>query len=210
MPHGFTPPFSAVPKQDGAHEGADMNWERRLREMVLAGGAMAAAGCAANPEAPADVSFCCNASNDPCCQLACGSEGPEASAYVLCEQNSTMCQSRDGRLQTMDDGALGCMLLPETGPLFDQPEAGPGDAASESTSFPSSAGCCNANPDPCCYMQCGDAGPDSSAYDLCEQDRTTCQSHDGDYTTLDDGALGCWFLPEAGPSDAGDGGDGHD
>jgi hypothetical protein len=59
MPHGFTPPFSAVPKQDGAHEGADMNWERRLREMVLAGGAMAAAGCAANPEAPADVSFCC-------------------------------------------------------------------------------------------------------------------------------------------------------
>jgi hypothetical protein len=187
-----------------------MTWERRFREMVLAGGAMAAAACADNAGAPANLLFCCNASSDPCCQLACGSEGPDASAYVLCEQDRTSCQSRDGLLLTMDDGALDCMLLPETGLLFSPSEAGPSDAASEANSFPSSAGCCNANPDPCCYMTCGDAGPDSSAYDLCEQDRATCQSHDGFYESLDDGALGCSFFPEAGPSDAGDGGDGHD
>jgi len=60
--------------------------------------------------------------------------------------------------------------------------------------------CCNAVSDPCCEIAyCGGPGPDSSAYILCEQDRITCQSHDGFYETLDDGGLGCSFLPEAGP-----------
>jgi hypothetical protein len=175
-----------------------MTWEHRWREMIVAGGALAATACADVEGNPTDAGMyfegCCNANPDGCCGLLyC--ERPDALAYASCEQQQTACQAEGGTY-----GFPGCSFM----------ESGPSDAASEATSFPSSAGCCNANPDPCCYMTCGDAGPDSSAYDLCEQDRATCQSHDGYYETLDDGALGCSFFPEAGPSDAGDGGDGHD
>jgi hypothetical protein len=85
-----------------------MNWEQRLREMVLAGGALAATACfdfaaaAPNRDAESDAvsdldgdasfeagssSSCCNANGDPCCPLGyCGDAEPSAPAYILCEQ----------------------------------------------------------------------------------------------------------------------------
>lgn len=73
-----------------------MSWERRLRDMLLAGGALAIAGCpgttdesgfdaSAPGDAGSDVSrFCCNANGDPCCTFEyCGAPMSAACACKL-------------------------------------------------------------------------------------------------------------------------------
>jgi hypothetical protein len=89
---------------------ARVNWESRLREMLLAGGSLAAVACGSNAhELPVDggldatgadatasddgddgdggftigPSFCCNANPDACCHLACPPESPDATDYVI-------------------------------------------------------------------------------------------------------------------------------
>ena len=89
-----------------------MSWEKRLKEMLLAGGALATAGCsssaasssrdaaAAEPsdatadtavEAPTGVGFCCNADPDPCYGfLAC-----DAALTTECAQEMS-CMAEGG------------------------------------------------------------------------------------------------------------------
>ena len=115
-----------------------MHWEKRLREMLLAGGALAAAACssttsssgatgsdAGNPGSDAssdavandvtlgggDASGCCNAAPDPCCEyLYCeASITPTCSAEMACEA--------EGGIWSYS----GCST---------SQDAGPGDAAS--------------------------------------------------------------------------------
>ncbi len=114
---------------------ARVNWEWRLREMLLAGGSLAAVACGSNAhESPVDGGL--------------DATGADATA------------SDDG-----DDGDGGVTI----GPSF----------------------CCNANPDPCCYMACPPESPDSSDYVGCEVARSACEAHWGSYGTLDDGGFGC-------------------
>jgi hypothetical protein len=168
-----------------------MGWEQRLREMVLAGGALAATACGASTATPTDagsdatssagddgsvVSFgCCNANSDPCCALSCGPE-QNAASYMACEENRTDCGVNETFGQLVS-GDMGCVSLVQSG-------------------------CCNANPDPCCPIgYCSpDAGPDSSAYIDCEQDRSECEALDASYGFQGDG-IGC-SVP-LGPGDAG-------
>jgi hypothetical protein len=52
-----------------------MDWERRFREMIVAGGALAVAGCsnggtrASDDGGIQDIGGCCNAVSDPCCAV---------------------------------------------------------------------------------------------------------------------------------------------
>ncbi len=98
-----------------------MNWEQRWREMLLAGGAVAVAGCGdhaskgAAGDADTDGSgyVCCtNGGADPCI----GSVD-----FSACQQAETACES--------DGGSF--------------------NVAAESCEF-ANVPCCNANPDPCC------------------------------------------------------------
>jgi hypothetical protein len=178
-----------------------------LREMILAGGALAATACGPSTVTPtnagadatssagddaglADTKVCCNANPDPCCALMCDPE-PNVAAITACEENRMKCGVNE-RYGDQANGAMGCVSL-------EQPEAG----------------CCNANPDPCCPMgYCGgDAGPDSSVYIDCEQGRSECEALDASYGSLGDGSIGCRVLlgagdagpPDARPGDAGPG-----
>src|ERR1700733_5897730 len=101
----------------GCTVGPDMSWEQRLREMVLAGGALAAAACGPSTASPSDAgsdatsgddfAFCCNASSDPCCALSCG-VGADAAAYGACEENLTDC-GVNGTYGQRLDGTTGCV-----------------------------------------------------------------------------------------------------
>jgi hypothetical protein len=67
-----------------------MSWEQRLREMVLAGGALAAVGCAGGSSAGTpgpDGAFCCNGNGDPCCPSNyCGAAvTPQCTEKMACE-----------------------------------------------------------------------------------------------------------------------------
>ena len=68
------------------------------------------------------------------------------------------------------------------------------------------AGCCNANPDPCCHLLCpGEPGPDASVYISCEQGYSQCQALDGNYAGQGDGSFACSVAldaGDAGPTDA--------
>jgi hypothetical protein len=122
-----------------------VSWEQRLREMLLAGGALAAVACggkAAVPvdsgaddaagepdspeheDAPGGPSFCCNAAPDPCCDVAYCEDagGPNGSAYAACE---TMYCASQGTQFVPSDGGFGphCTASPEGGPG----DAGAGD-----------------------------------------------------------------------------------
>jgi hypothetical protein len=146
-----------------------MNWEKRLRDMVLAGGTLAAAACNGSAASPADAS------------------------------------SSDAPSNVDLDGS---------------PDASPSDAPSNFGA--ESGGCCNASPDPCCYLGCaGGPGPDAAL--ACQQSQMDCQAMHGFYETQVDGSLGCTppagsepgdagpTDAEAGSSDAGDAGaDAHD
>ena len=69
------------------------SWERRLRDMLIAGGALAIAGCPGSTDDSAfdstDASvdgpnFCCNANGDPCCTFEhCGAPMNAACACKL-------------------------------------------------------------------------------------------------------------------------------
>jgi hypothetical protein len=116
-----------------------MDWRLRLQEMVLAGGALAAAACANNhaetPEFFGEAG-CGNANPDGCLLLAyCGGPGPDSSVYIACEQDRAACQSRGGFLEdTSQDGSFVCWYLPEAGPgdAGDaQGESGPSDAGAD-------------------------------------------------------------------------------
>jgi hypothetical protein len=59
-----------------------MGWEARLRDLILAGGAIVAASgaCTSNSE------HCCNLSMDPCCDVQCGGAvSSECRAKMQCE-----------------------------------------------------------------------------------------------------------------------------
>jgi hypothetical protein len=194
-----------------------MNWEQRFREMVLAGGALAAASCGSDgrgghdgprdtasgdassevgsgPDAEViDGSSCCNADPDPCCYLRCGGDAAPTPSSA-CGQE------------------LACQADGGTWSLFYSSCSFPREAAPDYT-------CCgNINPDPCCHP-CDE--PDGPVQDpaTCAQ-AIACQSDGGTYDPYGsqqaDGNLGasCSFAPgdavdgadgkeEAGPSDAG-------
>jgi hypothetical protein len=113
-----------------------MTWERRLREMVMASGALAATACSDNAATSVEAgdrldAECCNANPDPCCPIACTpGGGPDSSSYVLCEQDRTTCEEQDGSYEYRPDGSIGCSSSPEAGPDDggDAHDAAPGDA----------------------------------------------------------------------------------
>lgn len=81
-----------------------MGWELRWREMILAGGALAATACtgstAAKADTDADAAFsgsasCCNGGGDPCCYLTC-TDGPIPRSYNACEESWGLCESMNG------------------------------------------------------------------------------------------------------------------
>ena len=167
-----------------------MGWEHRFREMVLAGGALAATGCGTSSDAASDDAgdnasyFCCNGSSDPCCYLSCEDIPDAQASYMACRENLMDCGVNE-TFQQLDNGRLGCFPPPPTN---------------------SNSACCNADPDPCCaFGYCGDAGPDSSVYIDCEQGYLGCQALDASYAWQPDGGLAC-SVPldagDAGPTDA--------
>jgi hypothetical protein len=168
-------------------EGTAVSWERRLRDMVLAGGALAAAACSDSSQSqntPTGPTFCCNANPDPCCPyLHCGEPLNAACACKL-----------DGGVLSSNSGE--CSFVADAGPTdaaIDAVDAGAG-ADADANVF-----CCNANPDPCCPSMYCNAPPNAA----CD-----CKMAGGTWTYGSDG--GCAFPPEAGPSDASVDGDGHD
>jgi hypothetical protein len=116
-----------------------MNWERRLREMVLAGGALSATACGGSTEAPVDAAShessngdattpgddatisgsggCCNADPDPCCpMLKClgpsgpgPGVGPDDPTYLLCEARYQCEDFMNGIYTQEPDGSLVCV-----------------------------------------------------------------------------------------------------
>jgi hypothetical protein len=50
-----------------------------------------------------------------------------------------------------------------------------------------SGGCCNANPDPCCFLECGE---DASAYASCDEDDIACEFRGGRFTPAYGGDAG--------------------
>ncbi len=195
----------------------DMSWEQRLREMVLAGGALATAACGGSTAAQADlpssatsnpggdaaapgdggssddvpVNCCMNAAPDPCSDVCSGNAGD--AVCTSCEQARAACLAMNGFYEIQSDGSLGCTRF---GPPVDA-GAGPSDAAPTDpgptdASF-SEEGCCNANPDPCCAIAycSGGVGPDAAIYVTCEQSRAQCESMNGYYVSRPDGSLGC-------------------
>ena len=152
-----------------------MSWERRLREMILAGGTFVAAGCGkTQPQSGPPGEFCCNANSDPCCEVNyCGAPMTPACACA-----------RDGGTwdYALPDGGEGCAFQEPTclcGGNLDpccavnscgaamtaecacQQEGGTWTAGAAVDGGPACeptivVNCCNANPDPCCpVLNCG-------------------------------------------------------
>jgi hypothetical protein len=100
-----------------------MNWESRLREMLLAGGSLALAACGHNAEAPdpgapdgsesddggsdagiATPDFCCNANPDPCCPMLCGDQGQGSAGYNACQSALTACDMQWNTFSILGNG----------------------------------------------------------------------------------------------------------
>jgi hypothetical protein len=80
-----------------------MGWEQRLREMILAGGTLAAAACSK----PVEPNNCCNASGDPCCAELCD---PNATPSTpACEQEKE-CLDRGGGSIAASDYDQSCSV----------------------------------------------------------------------------------------------------
>jgi hypothetical protein len=91
-----------------------MNWEQRLRDIVLAGGALATVGCL-----PVGGGACCNANSDPCCAyLHCGAQLDEACA----------CQLEGGTFAYSYTGPSVCTFPREGGGTGDDAGGDGGDA----------------------------------------------------------------------------------
>lgn len=137
-----------------------MSWDRRLREMLLAGGAIASAACGgvhgsdfdaaasddattdsgqdAGDELPSTGNPCCNADPDPCC------------AYELCEASLTTACAREIQCQEAglwDASSYACEMPPVDG----------GQVDADLDVVSSGGPCCNGNPDPCCPFELCDA-----------------------------------------------------
>ncbi len=197
-----------------------MSWEQRLREMVLAGGALAAVGCssslvspsgtdggpsqspsdsspspsppeAGKPDATNPSTFCCNANADPCCpQLYCG-------APRTPECTSRLEGGGPDDFGPPDAAAVDASDASDawSGALHDA-----GDALSDAAGMYSPF-CCNANPDPCCRsFYCGD--PMTAA--------CACKADGGTWSYAAPPGAACSFPSEAGFSDTDAGADGHD
>jgi hypothetical protein len=128
-----------------------MNWQQRLREMVLAGGALVAGGCSDSggnaPDATFDVESCCNASSDPCCTCS-GLQEPINP--VACAQKNE-CEAEGGTWDVPTNvNPNGCSLAADAASL---PEAATSDDLADVIPI----SCCNANYDPCCSCD----GPDA-------------------------------------------------
>ncbi len=134
--------------------------------MVFAGGTLAAAACADNAGTAADAAAdavtsggCCNANPDPCCQvLACGLP---MTAACACEMGggTPNYEMLDGGGITVS--SMSCSFRGDVGDGGDggqlPQDAGPTDASLDAVVYVGEAGCCNANPDPCCYvLGCGE------------------------------------------------------
>jgi hypothetical protein len=178
-----------------------MNWEHRLREMVLAGGALAVAACGDNGSSVSEAgigseagvgsdagalapdsgaigpgAFCCNANGDPCCPvLYC-----DAAMSAACSAEMA-CQAEGG---TWSFGVQDCSFPgdggPSDAPADGAPSDAPADAAPSDAPSDASTGCdapffcCNLNPDPCCqYLHC--CGPLTAT---CSQE-LACQAEGG-------------------------------
>jgi hypothetical protein len=186
-----------------------MNWEQRLREMILAGGALAAAACGdsaatvseagttgAEGGAGSDVGatpdasdrdtgvftggFCCNANGDPCCPfLYC-----DAGISSECVQKMA-CEADGG---TWDFSVQGCSTR-DAGTADASNSDAPSDANADVVISPF---CCNANADPCCtYLHCG-----ASLTAQCGQE-LACQADGGTWAF----GTGCTIPADAGHTD---------
>jgi hypothetical protein len=128
-----------------------MNWKRRLREMMLAGGAVGlcvgydegcdSSGSVQPTSSPEQPDPCCNANNDPCCPVEeCGYPmNPECQVEKDCQ------------------AAGGVEYWPFAKCVY---EGGDGDATTlgfEDARSPPFF-CCNGNSDPCCPFLSCDAG----------------------------------------------------
>ena len=135
----------------GSLHGALLSWEQRMREMLLAGGALAAGACSsqsagsaftagaadATADAAGDASIdsaasgsgCCNASGDPCCEYLYCDAGILPPPQCLQEM---ACQAEGG---VWEDYPGSCSLWGDGGP--DSGEAGngaPGDTGADGDS----------------------------------------------------------------------------
>jgi hypothetical protein len=103
--------------------GDAVSWERRLRDMILAGGALTAVACGSSSSTRTSVpEHCCNAGGDPCCSLQClGAADPNGEMYRACEQSLAECEARDGSYDPQADGPTCTVGAADA-------DAGPGDA----------------------------------------------------------------------------------
>jgi hypothetical protein len=173
-----------------------VSWERRWRDMVVAGGATLAVGvgCGGSEATRQPDPFCCNANGDPCCpHLYCGEPmTTECSDKLACE-------AEGGTYSYLST----CSFPSDAGPAADA--APEGDAPSE-VIVPPQPGifCCNANGDPCCqYLHCGGALTADCLVEMaCEADGGTYVF--GTSTDLDGNVTWphCTLPPGASPVDA--------
>ena len=191
--------------RDANKRGEDVSWDRRLREMLLAGGTIATAACGgavhgsdfdasasgdattgqdAGDELSNNGGFCCNADPDPCCE------------YELCDASLTPQCAQE--LQCQEAGLWNSSTFSCERPPVD---AGPADAGVDVVS--SSGPCCNGNPDPCCPFELCDAAASPAC--TCELEGGVWDSQAG---SDDSGLLvGACQSPSAGEAGADGGSD---
>jgi len=104
-----------------------MSWERRIVQILMAGGALVAGGCTSD----ASGIPCGNANPDPC---ICGRPAQSASAKALCDEQ-TACQAQGGIFDpstcvncASDGGVVGphCTLPSEGGAADGSGDGGAG------------------------------------------------------------------------------------
>jgi hypothetical protein len=175
-----------------------MNWEQRLREMILAGGAVAAAACSGGVEVGSndassdatgggsssvnfgDATGCCNANGDPCC------------VYLYCTPDATPSSDCIKERECESDGGVWDYNFSNTCKL---PDAAPQDASQDGPQdapgiIDVTLSCCNANPDPCCEtLHCGAPMTLTCSREL------ACQADGGTWNFVDGG---CALAGDAG------------
>jgi hypothetical protein len=139
-----------------------MNWEQRLRDMILAGGAMVAAACSGNgasgaaqdpPDANEPTPVCCNGYVDPC-----SLNGPDGAISSTCKL-AMECESRGGSW-------LGSCIEPSEPPPLAMPDNAPPDAETPDggnvDAAPADAGASSAS-----SLQCGGGTISGAGTDQC-------------------------------------------